>query len=76
MKKIILATLVSLTLLSCGPDPCECVEQFKYWEQDGGLLKLNHELSEDCVKKYKDSDKNAYPFDYESAKKNAIKSCN
>ncbi len=64
-----------LLLFSCGPKPCDCVEQFKYFEQDGGLQKLDPELSDECVKKYKDDDAMIYPYDYESAKKNVLNKC-
>mgnify|MGYP003998038917 CR=1 FL=1 len=82
MKKVMTlfgAILFASTILtSCGggPDACECLKQYKYWSQDGGLLKLDKDLLHRCTDYYKDDDANFYPEDQNSAKRNAQKKCN
>jgi len=82
MKKI--ATLIasilfiSLSITSCstGPSACECVEQFNYYGQDGGMLKLDRAKFDKCVEKFKDKTANQFPEDVNSARRNARKKCN
>ena len=80
MKKLMTifgAILFGSTILtSCGgPDACECVKQYEYWSQDGGLYKLDQDLINRCTDYYKDSDANIYPQDLNSAKRNAQEKC-
>ena len=58
-----------------GPDACECVKQYEYWSQDGGLFKLDQDLINRCTDYYKDANANSYPEDLNSAKRNAQKKC-
>jgi hypothetical protein len=81
MKKVMIifgAILFASTILtSCGggPDACECVKQYEYWSQDGGLYKLDQDLINRCTDYYKDANANSYPEDLNSAKRNAQKKC-
>jgi len=65
----------SLILSSCGPSACDCVEQYNYWNQDGGLYKLDKDKMTKCTDKYKDADANTFPEDHNSAERNARKKC-
>lgn len=77
MKNLILLILLAFMVTSCGgPNACECVEQYNYWNQDGGLYKINQDLINRCTNYYKDSDAYTYPADLNSARKNAKKECN
>jgi hypothetical protein len=57
------------------PSACDCVEQFNYWSQDGGLYKINQDLITRCTDYYKDFGADSYPDDLYSAKRNAKKKC-
>ena len=81
MKKVMtlfgVILFASTILTSCGggPDACECVKQYEYWSQDGGLYKLDQNLINRCTDYYKDADAYSYPEDLNSAKRNAQKKC-
>jgi hypothetical protein len=82
MKKIMTifgAILFASTFLSScgqsGPAACECVEQFNYYHQDGGMFKLDQDKINSCVDKFKDKNANVYPEDINSAEKNARQKC-
>ena len=55
---------------------CECVKQYEYWSQEGGLLKLDEDLINRCTDFYKDANANSYPEDLNSAERNAQQKCN
>lgn len=82
MKKVILyfsyVFMAAMLFSSCssGPNACDCVQQFEYWSQDGGLYKLDQDLVTRCTEYYKDSDAYSYPNDLNSAERNARKKCN
>ena len=77
-KKFIILTGSVAIFSSCqsGPDACECVQQYNYWSQDGGLLKIDEDLINKCTDKFKDSDATYYPEDLNSAERNARSKCN
>ena len=58
-----------------GPSACECVEQFNYYHQDGGMYKLDQDKINSCVDKFKDKNANVYPEDINSAEKNTRQKC-
>lgn len=58
------------------PFACDCVQQFEYWNQEGGLYMLDEDLIVKCVEYYKDYDAYGYPDDMDSAARNARKKCN
>ena len=84
MKKnnfIFLVCLMSISLLtSCGSEndkkaACDCVEQFNYYNQDGGMLKLDMAKLNTCVDKFKDANATSFPDDINSAERNARYKC-
>ena len=60
---------------SCGPSACDCVEQFNYYSQDGGMFKLDQNKLNSCVDKFKDNSADFFPEDINSAEKNAKGKC-
>ena len=74
-REVILFASTILTNCGGGPDACECVKQYEYWSQDGGLYKLDQNLINRCTDFYKDADAYSYPEDLNSAKRNAQKKC-
>jgi hypothetical protein len=76
IKKFGIILAAPFLLVGCGgPDACDCVEQYEYWSQDGGMYKLDQDLINRCTEYYKDSDAIFYPEDLNTAKKNAKKKC-
>jgi hypothetical protein len=59
-----------------GPAACDCLEQFNYWHQEGGMYKIDQDKMNICVDKFKDENANDYPEDFNSAEKNAKSKCN
>lgn len=55
---------------------CDCMEQFNYFHQDGGLLKIDENKLGKCIDEFKDPNANYYPEDLKSAERNAQKECN
>jgi hypothetical protein len=74
-KSILIFIISVFALSSCGPSACDCVEQYNYWNQDGGLYKLDKDKMTKCTDKYKDADANTFPEDHNSAERNARKKC-
>lgn len=58
-----------------GPDACDCVEQFNYWSQDGGMYKLDQDLLQECVVHFSDRHKDIFPEDFDAAEKNVRNKC-
>ena len=75
--KVVVVFVFTLFLISCssGPSACECVEQYDYYHQDGGLLKLDQDKLNKCTEKFKDANANYYPEDTNSGERNARKEC-
>ena len=80
-KFILLGSMISISLLSsCGGGndkkaACDCIEQFNYYHQDGGMMKLDMSKLNSCVDKFKDANATTFPDDINSAEKNAREKC-
>ncbi|AMQ56172.1 hypothetical protein [Algoriphagus sanaruensis] len=73
----IILLLFAALLNSCqsGPSACECVEQYNYWHEDGGLFKLDENKINNCTEKFRDSNANLFPEDLNSAERNVRSEC-
>mgnify|MGYP006436194921 FL=1 len=50
IKKFGIILAAPFLLVGCGgPDACDCVEQYEYWSQDGGMYKLDQDLINRCT---------------------------
>ena len=81
-KFILLGCLISFCVFtSCGAKEddtkaaCDCVEQFNYYHQDGGMMKLDMAKLNTCVDKFKDANASSYPDDINTAERNARNKC-
>ena len=77
MTIFVVLMVLTISLSSCKTyTACECVEQFNYFRQDGGLFNLDQKKLVKCTEEYKDASANYYPEDLNSAERNARKECN
>lgn len=58
-----------------GPAACDCMEQFKYFKQDGGMSYIDMNKLNSCIDKFKDKNISDFLEGVNNAENNARQKC-